>query len=448
MDITTKITMIDDIFQSHLLNHNEKVLCNALSSTLSNLCDNKMHIKVNVVNESGIAKEPFFGMRIFPARECVDDILRRLTEINTPSLKEMEDTWRKIDRWEMEIDSRVFDRMVINFNPSEMTAMCLHEIAHCVYSAKNAEVFFRVYKECRVRMSTEDKASARLLYRLYTIPLILACGMRNWKLTGNDLREELFADKSVIKLGYGDALVSAYQKIIRAYGNNSGSIDEVRKDIPIEQSITWCNANIGDLVHRKNKLKDELYMTGAKTRSSYIRESITAIMNALSIRSKDRYTGNVVLESVASFDYDNDNFAMETELIYNIKGFNSLANMVSASREAVRNAIAQEAFGRKRNNKKIDIPSQLDVDTIFVEVDRIQNHADRRYVLDLIYNQEEKIEKFKEYFQFDEDLKQRYAGKMENMLKELAQMRQAVLSKRNFDTHYKVFVKYPDGYEG
>lgn len=440
--------MIDDIFQSYLLNHNEKMFCNALSSTLTNFCNNKMAIKVNIVDESNISKEPFFGMRIFPAKEYVDDVLRRLTELQTPSLKEMLETWKKIDRWEMEIDSRVFDRMVINFNPSEMTAMCLHEIAHCIYSTKNAEVFFRVYKECRVRMSTEDKASSRILYRLYTIPLILACGMRNWKLTANDLREELFADKSVVKLGYGESLVSAYQKIIRAYGNSSGVTDEVKKSIPVEQSIMWCNTNIGDLVHRKNKLKDELYLTGARTQSSYIRDSITGIMNSLYIRNKDRYTGNVVLESAATFDYDNADFAMETELIYNIKGFNKLANMINSCRESVRNTIAQEAFGRKHNNKKMDIPSQLEVDTIFVEVDRIQNHADRRYVLDLIYNQEEKIEKFKEYFQFDDDLKNRYSGKMESMLKELEQMRQAVLAKRNFDKQYKVFVKYPAGYEG
>ena len=440
--------MIDDIFQSYLLNKNEKMFCNALSQTLSNFCGNNMTIKVGIVNESGISKESFFGMRIFPAKEYIDDVLRRLTELKTPSLKEMLETWKKIDRWEMEIDSRMFDRMIINFNPSELAAMCLHEVAHCVYSTKNVEVFFRAYKECRVRMSTEDKASARILYQLYTIPLIIACGMRNWRLTGNDLREELFADKSVVKLGYGEALVSAYQKIIRAYGNSSGTTDAIKKDVPIEQSIMWCNTNIGDLVHRKNKLKDELYLTGAKTRSGYIRDSITGIMNSLYIRNKDRYTGNVVLESATTFDYDNENFAMETELIYYIKGFNKLVNMVNSTRESARNSIAQEAFGRKRSNKKIDIPSQLEVDTIFVEVDRIQNHADRRYVLDLIYNQEEKIEKFKEYFQFDEELGKRYSGKMESMLKELEQMRQAVLAKRNFDKQYKVFVKYPTGYEG
>ena len=88
------------------------------------------------------------------------------------------------------------------------------------------------------------------------------------------------------------------------------------------------------------------------------------------------------------------------------------------------------------------------MDTIYVEVDRIQNHADRRYVLDLIYHQEEKIQNFLELCDVNPELKGKYHGKMQSMLKELESMRQAVLAKRNFDKQYKVFVKYPAGYEG
>ena len=108
--------------------------------------------------------------------------------------------------------------------------------------------------------------------------------------------------------------------------------------------------------------------------------------------------------------------------------------------------IAQEAMFRKK--KKSIVPSQLDVDTIFVEVDRIQNHADRRYVLDLIYTQEEKITTFLEMYEKDEMMMNKHKTKMEGMLKQLASMRQCVLDKRSFDKQYKVFVKYPVGYEG
>ena len=152
-------------------------------------------------------------------------------------------------------------------------------------------------------------------------------------------------------------------------------------------------------------------------------------MHSLCIGEKTRYTGNIVME--ASYDFDDNNYATEKELIYDMKGFNALVNRINSLKESTKNDIATEAFFKR--NKKPEIPTQLDVDTIFVEVDRIQNHADRRYVLDLIYNQEEKINKFLELCEANDDLGRKYNSKMHAMLAELQSMRKAVLAKRSFD---------------
>jgi hypothetical protein len=141
-------------------------------------------------------------------------------------------------------------------------------------------------------------------------------------------------------------------------------------------------------------------------------------------------------------DFDDPDFLKNNELIYYNKDYTKLITRINTAVN-----IANESFFRKKD-KGIDIPNQLDVDTIFVEVDRIQNHADRRYVLDLIYNQEERINQFLELCDHDETLKAKYYSHMQSMLSELSDMRKAVLEKRSFDKKYKVFVKYPEGYEG
>lgn len=442
MIISEKITILDDAFSSYLMNKNERELCKKISASLCAFSSDKDFV-VSVINCSKMPKEPFFGMRVFPSEECIMNICNEITasEDKLVSLNDMCKRWKVINSWVVEIDSRVFDRMTINFNPQELTAMLLHEIGHTIYSDKKIEMFYRVFKECRIRMKSSQKESAKLLYFFYMIPLSLVCGLRDWTVTSDDLKEEVFADQSVSKLGYGDHLISAYTKIIHAYGDSSGYSDESRKSDSIANSITWCNLNIGDLVHRRNKMKDELYETGVKTNSSYIKNIISTIMKKISVVTMERHTGNIVTESY-SFD---DDFMVDNKLMYEMKGFNNLVNMVNSVSELANNRVATEAFGR---NKKPVVPSQLDVDTIFVEVDRIQNHADRRYVLDLIYDQEEKIEKFMELFEYNKDLKSKYDGKMKSMLKELESMRQAVLNKRSFDKQYRVFVKYPQGYEG
>lgn len=439
-----KISILDDTFSSYIMKNDEKVFCKNLSSALSAFSDKI--ISVSIINVSRNAKEPFFGMRVFPSEKGMERICRRLSDHSpNASLTDMVNQWKHIQEWCIEIDSRTFDREVINFNPQELTAMVLHEIGHVIYSGKTIEAFYHAWKECQLHMRRDELAGDRVLYWIYQIPLSIACGFRKISLTPSDMREELFADTSVLKLGYGDHLVSAFQKIIKAYGSSCWSTNENDLNNTLLNSVTWCNLNIKDLIHRKEKLKDELYLMGAKTNSSVIRRFITRALNKLHVKEKEKFTGNVSLETTFDDIFDNENFAFESSLVYNIPELSKLTASIQSLQNTAKNEIANEAFGKKN---KLKIPSQLDVDTIFVEVDRIENHADRRYVLDLIYEQEEKIENFKQYFEYNKDLKNKYAVKMEGMLRELESMRRAVLAKRNFDKQYKVFVKYPVGYEG
>jgi hypothetical protein len=439
-----KITMLDDAFSSYLMDKNDEDFCNKASAILSAF-DQSKTFRVSIIEASSKNKEPFFGMRIFPDRQFAEGLLQDMVNGEKATIKEMCTRWQEIPIWEIEIDRRVFDQQAISFNPQELTAMTLHEIGHTTYSDKKIEVFYRVYKEAQIRLKTTEKAATRLLYMLYLIPLTLACGFKDWKIDEGDLRQEVFADQSVKKLGYGDYLISAYKKIIKAYGSG-GYVNGASEENIVSRSIDFCNLNIVDLIHRKNKLKDELYRTGTSHSSNYIRKMISYLMSKLEIAQKRKYDGNIVLEFAMPTDFDDPNFLRDTEFIYYPQGFNKLMNHINMATNLAKAEIANEAFRRK--NKEIEIPNQLDVDTIFVEVDRIQNHADRRYVLDLIYNQEEKINHFLELCEINDSLKSKHYSHMQSMLRELEEMRKAVLAKRSFDKKYKVFVQYPAGYEG
>jgi hypothetical protein len=107
-------------------------------------------------------------------------------------------------------------------------------------------------------------------------------------------------------------------------------------------------------------------------------------------------------------------------------------------------AVALEAH----SNKLIKPPSQYDIDAISVEADRIENHNDRIYVLDLIYHKESEISDFIELISSDHNLQKRYSGTATSMIDQLENIRKIVLSKKSFNKNYKVFVRYPEGYEG
>ena len=430
------------------MDRDERIFCKDAEKFLNSIMttDKKM-FTVTIVNCTIGAKEPFFGMRIFPATDEVEAICKDILDDKLAPIGLIIDRWKHISKWELEIDSRTLDREVISFNPQELTAMTLHEIGHVIYSDTKPEQFYNAYRECKLRASTSNMAGARVMYFLYQIPLFIACGLKDWKVTSRDMTEELFADQSVKKLGYGEHLVSAFEKIIKAYGNTIANRDEYAQTAEIERSITWCNLNVSDLVHRKNKLKDELYYSGSKTNSPYIRRLFSNIMKKIGLVTKNKYTGNIVLESSAIKFDDATTFVKQNELIYNIKVFGPLQQRLSNAMESAELKVAQEAFMRNKKDQ-LEPPRQLDIDIIYVEVDRMQNHADRRYVLDLIYDLEEKIERFKEQFKYNTTLKYKYEDKLDSYLSQLSNLRKAVLARRSFDQQYKVFVKYPAGYEG
>lgn len=437
-----KVKMIEDAFSNYLQDGNQKEFEKVVSSILSSFSSKRF--TVSIIEGSYRTREPFYGMRVFPAPEYADALVKHMSTDKDVSFKTMVERWRHIDEWVIEIDDRCFDRAEVSFNPGELTAMLLHEVGHTTYSDQKVEVLYRAFKECSIRLTIEDHAVQRIMYRLYLIPLTLVCGIRNWGVTSRDMREEIFADMSVEKIGYGDQLVSAYSKIIKAYGSG-GYVSENQADTDARRSMDFVHVNMKDLRHRRDKLKDELYSTGATHKSNYIQDMVSSLMTSLGIYKRDRYNGSIVLEAYTAADFD-PSFLETHDVVYDLKTFNALEQSLIAVRNKAKAEIAEEAFGRKKN--ELQIPTQLEVDTIYVEVDRIENHADRRFVLDLIYNEQEKINHFLEICEQDKQMKSKYAGKMKSMLRELDEMRAAVLSKRSFDKNYKVFVKYPPGYEG
>lgn len=437
-DLSKKISTLDNIYADYLMKKiDSKTLAKQISIVLTSLdfSSGKKEITVSLVLND--KKEDFFGMRIFPSIDGMNSITSTLTN-EKKSFKDICNMWRNLEKWNLEIDSNVFNREELNFVPKELTALTLHEIGHIIYSDKPIEQFYRAYRESYMRMKIADRASLKYLYLLYNIPLSIACSTRCWVNGKNEINQEKFADKILKDAGYTEALLTAINKIIKAYGNDSGYNEEVSNK-KIETSINWCNLNVNDLTKRKNTLKDELYYQTLKTNSPYIKALTMKILYDLGVGLHENYTGSVVeatLEGIESED-----FIHKYSSFYDIRKFGQLERNMNMAIESY-----QIALESKRN--EIKLPSQYDIDAIYVECDRITNHSDRVYVLDLIWDKLTQINEFEEMIQSDRTQMRKYGETINSMRNELQEMRKNVLGKHNLNSEYKLFVKYPKGYEG
>ena len=438
------IELIENTFSDYMIGKiNEKAFLSKLETALDNLPFNsEKSFSVNISKNKNMGKD-FFGFNVFPEIDKLEDICNKIANDDI-KFKDIVKRWRSIKEWEIVIDSLVFDRSFIAFNPKELTAMLLHEIGHVTQSDEPIEQFYRAYLESKSRLKNADKVSKKVLYILYTIPLAVACTSRRWVNDKNEIKLEISADKSLIETGYAEHLINAFDKIIKASGSINRSEDMNYKEI--ESNVEWANMNIVDVIKRRDKLKDSLYYKAIQTNSGYIQALCTRILNFLGVRMRERYTG-AVAESCMLNELINGEITLETHIpFYDIKKFGQIEARIVREQNALE--VANEAFFNKRKNSKVNIPDEYDLDRIYVAIDDIQNNYDKVYVLDLIYEQIEKLNDFEEAISMDENKSKKWAPKIEEMRQRLATLRKTVLSKNIAKKEYKVFVKYPEGYEG
>lgn len=433
---------IESTYQKFLLKKiSEDRLCKDLGTELTAFpfTDSSKTFTVSIANRNG--SDQFFGMRIFPKIEYLNQFCKTLASGNDHQPVKYSDIikrWKTIPEWVLEIDYTCFDRTRLNLTPKELVALTLHEIGHVIYSDKPVESFYRAYQEVKTRMKIADRATEKMMYGIYMIPLSIACMQRRWLNSKNEIHLEIIADRSVMDYGYGTYLTEALEKIIKAYGTQNTA--ESQQNAEVATSVQWCGRNMTDVVTRKERLKDELYYQAIKAKSNYFKAITIIILDKLGANMRERYTGAVV-ENATFFEecLTPDWSSKYVPTIDPIKSAQFNHNLQAL--------IATESFGPFGKKKvRVELPSQFELDQISVEIDKISNHHDRIFVLDLIYEVLERINTFEEVISADPMLVKKWSGKIQTMKAELEGYRQATLKKNVFNNGnggYKFLVRLP-----
>ena len=148
----------------------ETQLCKEIKTALDSLPFDGRNKEFDIQITNQRMGEKFFGMRVFPKIEALDDFCKDLVNEDSDKLikfNELTKRWKTIDSWFLELDNTLFERNVINFTPKELVALTLHEIGHVIYSDSPVEGFYRAYREAKVRMTISERATQKLMYNMY-----------------------------------------------------------------------------------------------------------------------------------------------------------------------------------------------------------------------------------------------------------------------------------------
>lgn len=436
---------IDDLFleyESHKIN--ESTFCKRLANQLHqiSICLNfPKDFEVCIID----GKNEYMGISVYPDQSDLNNIFANLDE--TSSTKFNTNWLVDIKKYIIEIDKNVFDKTIISFNNKEFTAMLLHELSHVAFSNKKSEIIYNSYKINRTTLKFGEKSAVRASQRImYAIPALIACGMHTLTVGRNGNAEEYICDQIFGIDSYKIHLHNALDKIIKAYGNTIVSNSKMSEQ-KIDNVMKWCNCNISELSTRRRLIKDDITYQSASTHSRSIRRAYLNVMARLGIGMADKYTHmqvatESVLDKIDSGELKLSGLLQSYTIIdTDLTSVRALENVINT---ALRQDIVTESFKSKKPPK---LPSDYDIDIISVEIDKIENHYDRMYVLDLIYNKIDQITEFIEYSEATGTYN-KYKFKCESQLKALEKLRLAVLDKRTVKNDLRFIVNYPKGYEG
>lgn len=454
MTIEEKLEIVEGLFYKRLSGEfSDSDFCKELSVVLGSIHENKYDVCLSNQNH----KEKFYGMRIFPAVQISDDTAdfgaynsilapmldSELSGNHKLSFKDYYDKWKHQNRWVLEIDASVFDHQEISFNPKELVAMLLHEIGHVIYSSKTLERIYQAMMDMKITQTMSVKYTMSLTTFLFYPVIISACKLRQWMVGKNDLKVEIFADKNVVEYGYGEHLISAFGKVVKRYGRG------VETSTP-DTEAAFSADMVTQLSARHCRVGQELYIKAARSSSNYIQSIYRRMLMKLGVLSKSRYTGVIGPELPAIESLFAQDFISKNDLVYSFNTSIAMENFCLSAERQYRMAL--EGFF-SQSNKKYKITDEMlddlqyDIDKISIDIDKICSHHDRIYVLDLIYDANERLNVWRTGI--DEGMiNKRYSERVQRLFEQIVKLRQLVLSKKNFDKRYELFVKYPVGYEG
>lgn len=323
----------------------------------------------------------FFGMCVMPSMD--DD----------QALDIASGKFRRFNKYYLELDSKIFDP-VLRLQPREHTALVLHEVGHVVNNVAAQKEISNVMNYSVGKNGVTFELS-EVKKRPEVLNLGIARSLRKLTSIFEKDTEEFYADEFVVNCGYGDALTTAFNKIIKSRdlikGNNNKFV-----------SLIWSMTLYTNLSERRRTVIDQLEdgktIDGSKLMQRRFDSAIKAIKKTI---DKD-------IDERDIYDY-----------------------------------IKEAANGFFSKIKFSPIKS-LEEDMYEFKI-RINNIQDNDEAMDMLRSINMRISLIAEYIKVNPDLDPKEVEKLNKMSAAYVSMREELIRKGSYDKGvYSIWVKYPE----
>lgn len=377
----------------------------------------------------------FYGVHVFPTYENLNKVSKAILVDKSESAN-IVSIWQTSPMWYIEIDSILISDISKSFNPSDIVSLMIHEIMRTIYSDVSPRIINDVFRYEYMKLNAEMRAlfSNAKIQQILNLVIIESCVSKCYNYINDDNVELKICEDAICKFGYKDDYNRTLDKIIRYFNNDliNRTYKEVKKDLTVV--INWAIENIRQLECTKEDLKYALKTEMLRTNSTIVKNYIRKLYRFFFEGIISQYR---VLLSEQFTDTPKD-------VVSEIQAMESLMTLYKK--------IVTEASGNIFDkNGKIKKISQLDIDVLSVDAERIETADDKIYLLDRLYIMLQTVEAGLEYLESDNKMDKSKVTQSKSTLldmqKQLLRLREQILATRIIEKEYGVFVKYPKGYE-
>jgi hypothetical protein len=353
----------------------------------------------------------FFGVHVFPAKKELYNIADKVITVD----KKVK--FENCREFIIELDSKLMYQL--GATPREITSALLHEVGHKVYG-REAQIRSKVmFLNSAIKygglIGGIIRIASPLKYLLFSAILVtFSNSLQNWL----RLKDELDADSFAVKYGYAADLHSLLGKLTKdnhlsiGFGwKGKGSRQTIGSDESEKAIMRWSLQNIMDFSLRRGEIIRTLQQQLREEPSDYGKEVIKLQLEEINKRRKPGI-----------------NLSMSSA--------NALKKEDALLDESIKSFIELQTKGM----------SYLEVDEISVEVDRIETHEDKIYIITRIYRNLAIADKALKKIEHDNTSSGKARKEQfKDYVKELKDLLEKTKSTKVKETRYGVFIKYPTG---
>ena len=382
------------------------------------------NISVDVIPHKD--EDDLFLMSVYPDEDTVNEVVRAIVDEGSDGA--IRKIWNGADKWFVEIDKRILSGASdLEFNSKELTALLLHEVGHIVYSNSIPQRISRIMRMeyARANIGTKQLLKDKVFSQILSIPILSACLYDNYR-TKDKIKEELKADVFAVKMGYGDELESALNKLIStstARPANQVNVDSGKVYSDMRSITKYSIETIENLKERKKSIaKSNFKKLLMDSPSKYLSDAIGKVQDLLVKSSVDAIPDDMKMERVADrMDGIVDAFFESTYMTEGLLG--------------------------KKKLQKIDpkIP-----DMIKIQIDGLKSNDERALLVSYIHDKISMVDYYLEILETGNPKCEIYNTKEElvRMKNKLEDYLKAVMEKKIPEFSYRFYVQYPEGFEG